>query len=746
MALNFRNLLSIAALLLSFLGSAQTLTGTVTDDEKKPFPKVEVLNLSNYFVTYSDNKGKFTIKGNVGDQLKFSAASSPDVQITAKSSNKVSVKNVAKIREKQKKRLAKNSRRTKPVITHSKKKNPYNQAVIGQITDASGALPDVSVWISETGAITTTDANGYFGLNAEMGQTLVARPVGMKEGRVQITHAIMNIKLQEIAGLRDAEVTVISIPDKLSDDKSYEGYFMTGKAKFKTVNEITTTTIRSDDVPYRDGDKSSEYSSTINPVGEGLKEVIVEESVEKMVSGVSFLEDVAPAEGPATESVTVEYDQVKQKASQLTAGEVNDFSKFEYWTDIASEVLAEQQSIWKMRPKYRYSVIAINEKSSPIVGNTFALIDESGNKIWVAKTDNTGRAELWFNPTDSIAPPKKLTITDENGKIVVADAIEFRVGINTVKLKADCISKPIVDVAFMVDATGSMGDEIKYLQAEVGDVIKRTRDQLGNADVSLASVFYRDNGDDYLVKAFDFSTDINSVKEFIDNQEADGGGDYPEAVTDALETSINALSWNPDATSKLLFVLLDAPAHEDEKSIAKLQHLSRIAAEKGIRVVSVSASGIDKSAEYLMRSIALQTNGTYLFITNHSGIGNDHIEPTTDDYSVEMLNDLILRVIVQFSQISGCDAKTAATNPMTEKQLKDFKWSYFPNPAKDVVTIRLEEAADGIQLFDINGKLVFSQSQKASEYQLDLSGIPNAIYYLKVSVGEKILTGKIVKR
>ena len=48
--------------------------------------------------------------------------------------------------------------------------------------------------------------------------------------------------------------------------------------------------------------------------------------------------------------------------------------------------------------------------------------------------------------------------------------------------------------------------------------------------------------------------------------------------------------------------------------------------------------------------MAIYTDGTYTFITNHSGVGNDHIIPTVGEYQVEQLNNLIVRLIEQYTK------------------------------------------------------------------------------------------------
>ena len=69
------------------------------------------------------------------------------------------------------------------------------------------------------------------------------------------------------------------------------------------------------------------------------------------------------------------------------------------------------------------------------------------------------------------------------------------------------------------------------------------------------------------------------------------------------------------------------------------------AAERGVRIVPLAASGVDKELEFLLRFTAIATGGTYTFLTNDSGIGGNHVEPTIGEYQVEILNDLLVRVI-----------------------------------------------------------------------------------------------------
>ena len=204
---------------------------------------------------------------------------------------------------------------------------------------------------------------------------------------------------------------------------------------------------------------------------------------------------------------------------------------------------------------------------------------------------------------------------------------------------------------YMVDTTGSMGDELNYIKAELVDMVNRITEKDQAVSIRVSVNFYRDEGDDYIVKYFDFREDINACYELIKNEKADGGGDTPEAVHTALDNAVNGHTWREDAL-KLCFLVLDAPPHSEEEIQginADLRETFIKAAESGIRFIPVMCSGADKATEYLLRSLAAITNGTFIFLTDDSGIGNPHIETSVGDYNVEKLNDCMVRVVCEFA-------------------------------------------------------------------------------------------------
>lgn len=288
----------------------------------------------------------------------------------------------------------------------------------------------------------------------------------------------------------------------------------------------------------------------------------------------------------------------------------------------------------------------------------------------------------------------------------------------------------MVDVAFVVDATGSMGDEINYLQAELLDVVNRVKEGLPGVDLQLGSVFYRDQNEEYLTRVQPFSSNTDEVMKFMEAQYASGGGDYPEAVEAAMEAALDSLQWRDDASTRLLFLVLDAPPHQEEENRKRMQVAVTKAAMQGIQIIPVSCSGVDKSTEYLLRSMALATNGTYTFVTDHSGIGNAHIEPSTDSYEVEFLNDVLVRLTIERSQLATCSEPVADVELPQMEEPEDRKWEYYPNPTSGPLSLRFDDPEGMLYLADAHGKLLL-QRPANEDFDMNLSAYPAGTYWLR---------------
>ena len=427
------------------------------------------------------------------------------------------------------------------------------------------------------------------------------------------------------------------------------------------------------------------------------------------------------------------------KAGSLTAGEVNDFAKWYFWSKVLNDTHAKFIPDWKIKPSNRYTVQVTNASGYPVVAQQVSLVDARGNTLFQAVTDNTGKAELWADLlTGQQTANLQIQVNDQ-----ILPAKPWSEGLNSFVLDEECGASDAVDVVFVFDATGSMGDELHYLQAEMRDVIARAKDATGGLSIRTGAVVYRDHGDDYVTRLSRLTNDILTTQTFIDKQHANGGGDFPEAIPEALMAAINSAGWDQNARARIAFLVLDAPCHKDSATLALLHEQVLNAAAWGIRIVPVVCSGLDMSGELLMRSIALATNGTSFFLTDDSGIGNPHLKPTTDTLKVEHLNDMLVRTIVEFSTMPACDE--------TQTQDQDIDESFIPNPfdIEDATNIdAIPHGPTTIYLLDVSGKLIAVLEGDINTIDVNKATFPisTGVYFLKAFIDDRWYTKKILVR
>jgi len=206
-----------------------------------------------------------------------------------------------------------------------------------------------------------------------------------------------------------------------------------------------------------------------------------------------------------------------------------------------------------------------------------------------------------------------------------------------------------LDVAVVFDTTGSMGDELSYLKDEFAGITETVSALYPNVVQRWSLVLYRDQGDEYVTRSQDFTADLQDFQSFLDEQSYDGGGDFPEAPEAGLAEA-SALSWSgDDDAAQIMFWVADAP-HHNEKAQALASAISH-AQDQNIHIYPVASSGIDALTEFTMRQSAQLTWGRYLFLTDDSGLGSGHKEPTLPCYYVSTLRDAIVRSVQ--SEMSG---------------------------------------------------------------------------------------------
>ncbi|PHI19895.1 hypothetical protein CEQ90_10915 [Lewinellaceae bacterium SD302] len=636
----------------------------------------------------------------------------------------------------------------------------------GRVVDeASGeGLPFATVKIKDSDRGTVTDVEGnFFLLNAPDSTTLLISYVGFTNYAVKVNASKAdNLIVRLTAGTELDEVVVIDYRIPLIDaDNTTQGRTVTAEEirdlPTRDISSIAATAAgvgatdkgEAPEIRGSRSDASDYYVDGIRVEAKSKKEAapatyseapLFEDVVVESAS-MAITADVAPAPSAEYDAISTELPA----AGQLTAGEVNDFSKWNLWSDLRDEDLAQYRELWGYAPEKRYVAQLTYAGGKPVIDAVVELRNNVGKTIYRARTDNQGRAELWaelFPGQLKAGGQSRLTATVDGVKVDFPSAVPFELGINAKEIAGPCERRTAVEVAFVVDATGSMGDEMAYLKSELLDVMKRSQDSLTDQNVDFGAVYYRDEGEEYVTRHLPFGETFETVVDFAGKQSAGGGGDHPEAVDAALEVALDQLDWSETAAARLLFLVLDAPPHADPETVSKMQELGKRAAEKGIRIIPVVCSGMGQDGEYLLRSLALATNGTYTFLTDHSGIGGSHLEPSTDSYEVEKLNDLLVRLITQFGRTSVCNEDQVNSNIPIVNTTDD--WSVYPNPTMGPVTVELPKREGHLFIVDGFGKILQRVKVTKKKQDLQFGQLPSGTYLVRWEYEGEVSTRRVV--
>ncbi|MDO8366395.1 MAG: carboxypeptidase regulatory-like domain-containing protein [Saprospiraceae bacterium] len=442
--------------------------------------------------------------------------------------------------------------------------------------------------------------------------------------------------------------------------------------------------------------------------------------------------------------------QPAPRAGLLTAGEWNDLHNWNrHWVDLLNDgEIDAYQKIYGFYPRQRYTVMLTNENGFPIA-DAMVNLQGSDEILWEARTDNTGKAELWaalFNPEKETAK-LHAEVWVGGKKHEISKLKPAAEGFNYLKINAECNAPKNVDIVWAVDATGSMGDEIEYLKTELLDVIGRAKSRNPELNYCMGTVFYRDKGDEYITKSSGLSPDVANTVDFIQKQFAGGGGDYPEAVHSALEEAVFNQKWSENALARICFLVLDASPHQSPDVNASLQKSIREAARLGIRIVPIAASGIQKDTEFLMKFFGLATNGSYVFLTDHSGVGGKHLEPTTDEYKVEPLNNLLVRIITEYTSIETCEGKSEIRFEGDPQQQPGplLQALYYPNPAVEQFTLELPFEVQSVTIYDSEGKAVRKvENPVAGPNVILVNDLAAGFYTIRILNNGRMQSGKLM--
>ena len=333
----------------------------------------------------------------------------------------------------------------------------------------------------------------------------------------------------------------------------------------------------------------------------------------------------------------------------VTAGVVDDNADFTSYLAFRDRTRVEHRHR-DIRERY---LLEVKDARGRGVGDAEVVVQgASGFAMW-ARTDTGGRAWLHPNAFDPAGSSSYEIAVRKDGRHSFGRlARGQRSAVEVVLDAAPAPSRARLDLVFMVDATGSMADEIDKLKATLRTITADVANLPSRPDICLGLVAYRDRGDAFLLRSHDFTNDVGGfLQQALIPLRAGGGGDYPEAMNEALHETVHQLSWRGDGATRMVILLADAPPHldygaphYDEDMVAALG--------KGIKIFGVGASGLDRQGEFIQRQIAQYTGGKFVFLTYAdpnrpgSGPGRETLHDVRN-YSVDTLDRLIVRLVTE---------------------------------------------------------------------------------------------------
>jgi Mg-chelatase subunit ChlD len=179
---------------------------------------------------------------------------------------------------------------------------------------------------------------------------------------------------------------------------------------------------------------------------------------------------------------------------------------------------------------------------------------------------------------------------------------------------------PRVEVVFCLDTTSSMTDLIQGAKDKIWAISNQIASGKPTPRLKIGLVAFRDRGDTYITKVLDLTEDLDKVYGVLQKFKAEGGGDIPESVNQALHESVTKIKWSTDKTTlRILFLVGDAPPHMDYKDDVKYPVSCKLAVQKGIIINTVQCGDYAETRKY-WKDICNRANGSYVQIAAGGGV------------------------------------------------------------------------------------------------------------------------------
>ena len=301
-------------------------------------------------------------------------------------------------------------------------------------------------------------------------------------------------------------------------------------------------------------------------------------------------------------------------ASGLQAGFADDNAQFNYFTGFLEKYGKDVK--YTDIPVRERIVLNVTDKAGKPVPNAKVKITDGRNTLCEGTTFPDGT--FLFFPAEYVDSITKYAVY-VTGLGLKSDFTLQRdgkreIGVKLQTLRPEYKSVPL-DILFILDTTGSMGEEISRLKATIEIINLNLSSLPSKPKVRFGMVLFRDRGDAYVTRLVPLTADLAVFQKELSKVSADGGGDTPEDTQAALKEAVKSVKWDP-AGVRLAFLITDAAPHLDYTDESyTYADAARDANRAGIKIFSVGAGSLDLQGEIVLRQIAQYTYAKYIFLT-----------------------------------------------------------------------------------------------------------------------------------
>lgn len=331
--------------------------------------------------------------------------------------------------------------------------------------------------------------------------------------------------------------------------------------------------------------------------------------MDEETGGSGIAADTSEAASPAG---TSRRNSTSAEASGLKAGFADDNAQFGYFVNFLEEYGDVPHFDLPIQERIILVVLDAAGKSVPN-----AEIEIRSGQQFLVSGRTMADGSYQFNPSEFGPAASQyqgiVRVQNVEREISFSRLGERRIEVD-LEVQREIPQSVPVDILFIFDTTGSMGEEIQRLKTTIELIHLNLASLSFQPDIRFGMVLYKDKWDEYRTEVIPLTGDLDTFQEELSKVSASGGGDTPEDLQAALEQAMNSVEWNKNGI-RLAFAITDAPPHLDYEQEFTYVDASRSARERAVKIFTVGTSGLDITGEYILRQISQYTSGKYIFLT-----------------------------------------------------------------------------------------------------------------------------------